>query len=113
MEASVSTARRVPPLIRRLVTTRADGRCEVCGQRERGLDLHHRMQRSVGGHDEAFNLLAVCRRCHDRIHSGPATSRTAGWLVDSWQDPLEVPVVMRDGTYLLDGMGGLARVRRE
>ena len=50
----------------RVVLRRAKGRCEVCG-RPAPLDVHHIVKRSQGGsHDPDWNLIALCRPCHDR-----------------------------------------------
>ena len=103
---------RVPPVVRVLLLTRARNRCELCGQKvEPGRwDPHHRKQTSVGGDDQLFNLLAVCRPCHDRVHADIGRGRVHGWLADSWADPLEVAVDLFDGRYILDGLGGMERV---
>lgn len=52
--------------LRPLILARAGGRCEnpLCRKRVR-LDLHHIVKRSQGGREDG-NLLALCRRCHDR-----------------------------------------------
>ena len=94
------------------ILERAHVRCELCGRRvqPKGWDAHHRKQRSVGGDDQLFNLLVCCRRCHDQVHRNIAGSRAAGWLVDSWADPLTVKVRLFDGWFTLDGLGGLERV---
>jgi hypothetical protein len=43
--------------------------CEVC-ERRPGTDPHHIQFRSQGGGDVAWNLLWLCRACHDDIHAG-------------------------------------------
>jgi predicted restriction endonuclease len=48
------------------VFAREKYRCRVCGQRK-GLDPHHIIKRSHGGDDASWNLLGVCRNCHDAI----------------------------------------------
>ena len=40
--------------------------CERCGAV--GVDIHHKIKRSHGGSDEAENLEALCRKCHNREH---------------------------------------------
>lgn len=51
---------------RRLVLERAGGLCEGCRQR-RAVQVHHTSYEHVG--DELlWELRAVCRECHDRIH---------------------------------------------
>lgn len=104
--------RPVTRLIRVALLERAHSRCEVCGQQvfRYTWDAHHRQQRSVGGDDQLFNLLLVDRRCHDMVHRDVAWSRTQGWLVDSWGDPLTTSVRLFDGRFTLDGLGGMAPV---
>jgi 5-methylcytosine-specific restriction endonuclease McrA len=72
-------ARREQPALRagrKAALERAGGRCETCGVGSRSLDVHHVIRRSrapgwVGLH-AAENLKALCRACHDAIHSGYA-----------------------------------------
>lgn len=40
--------------------------CAKCGKR--AVDIHHVVHRSRGGTDEAANLDALCRECHEEIH---------------------------------------------
>ena len=51
--------------------------CEICGRRSDGwLDPHHIHAKGMGaGHrmDHRFNLLAVCRCCHNKIHMANLT----------------------------------------
>jgi hypothetical protein len=61
---------------RRLVIGRAERRCEGCGRRVDGLQVHHRhYPRSFPGSDEwiaqekLFDLVAVCYECHQEIHA--------------------------------------------
>ena len=42
--------------------------CEICGKK--AVDIHHIKYRSQGGGNEIENLIALCRKCHDRAHSG-------------------------------------------
>lgn len=91
----------------RLVDTRDQGRCRICGRRvvanavtsvERA-EHHHIVKRSQGGPDTTANILLVCvSRCHDDIHvralvklSGDADlkderGRFAGVRVERWMD---------------------------
>jgi WhiB family redox-sensing transcriptional regulator len=68
---------------RRTAWTAREEWCEaatnVC--RGRASQLHHRKMRSHGGTNDPENLLAVCAWCHDYIHSHPAESYEAGWLI--------------------------------
>jgi len=46
-------------------------RCEWCGQPNRtGLDPHHLWTRGAGRLDIRINLIALCRACHQDVHSG-------------------------------------------
>lgn len=52
----------------RVVVLKRDGhRCRACGQTH-GLEVHHVVMRSLGGTDEASNLIALCRDCHTSVH---------------------------------------------
>lgn len=52
--------------LRALVLLRSNGRCEGCGRR-RAQDIHHLSYAHL--YDEfLFELVAVCRRCHERWH---------------------------------------------
>ena len=89
------TQHRIPSTVRVLVLLRAQGRCEYGGEPfwEPAI-LHHRQQRSLMGRDTPQNLVAVCWRHHAQIHDTNDYSR--GWLLRSWQDPLEEFVHLYD-----------------
>lgn len=81
----------IPPAVRRAVAERSGGWCELhCGRRAE--HQHHRRLRSQGGQHTLANLVALCGRCHTKIHANPAHSYEAGLLVHSWDDPADVPV---------------------
>jgi 5-methylcytosine-specific restriction endonuclease McrA len=40
--------------------------CEKCGAV--AVDIHHKKFKSQGGTDDVENLIALCRKCHDRAH---------------------------------------------
>ena len=42
--------------------------CEVC--KNQAVDIHHIKFKSHGGKDEINNLIALCRTCHEKAHSG-------------------------------------------
>ena len=52
--------------------------CEACGKAGY-LDLHHKAGRGKNLCDES-TFMAVCRRCHDAIHTRPSEARKMGWL---------------------------------
>lgn len=41
--------------------------CEICGVR--AVDIHHIVYRSRGGKNNIENLIALCRECHNKVHS--------------------------------------------
>ena len=45
--------------------------CEV--DRKIAVDLHHIIPKSQGGKDDINNIIALCRSCHDKAHSGILT----------------------------------------
>ena len=59
---------------RREVLRRDDYMCRHCERHEdmRGvsLEVHHIVPRSRGGSHENWNLVTMCRHCHDRAHNG-------------------------------------------
>lgn len=83
----------------RIVKERANGLCEVRASAEctgRHEATHHRKSRRFRDHRPG-NLLAVCDNCHtnaeDSIHRNPLRAHEHGWLVWSYEDPLDVPVL--------------------
>jgi hypothetical protein len=48
------------------VLVRAEMLCEWCRQRK-ATTVHHLHYETIG-HEEPRDLLAVCQRCHDRLH---------------------------------------------
>lgn len=51
----------------RAILSAADTKCSECGSKE-DLDIHHIVDLSKGGTNEASNLKVVCKTCHDKIH---------------------------------------------
>ena len=49
--------------------------CEICGS---DLDVHghHIKDYSFGGEATPENILVVCKKCHDKVHSGEITIDT-------------------------------------
>lgn len=94
---------------REVVLARSGGHCEACGARVtlESMHAHHRAARSGGRNDSPANLLGLCRRDHERVHSRPTMSRELGQIIPSWStaDPGEVPVELRDGCWLLGDDG--------
>ena len=89
---------------RDLVRERSSGICERCSA-ARAQHWHHRLDRSLGGKWHPANGLHTCPPCHLDVTS-PFGERRAlclrnGWVLETHQDPLKVPVLMRHG-YVFD-----------
>lgn len=41
--------------------------CEICGAV--AVDIHHKILKSQGGIDDIENLIALCRKCHNKEHN--------------------------------------------
>ncbi|MER7014528.1 HNH endonuclease signature motif containing protein [Saccharopolyspora sp. NPDC000359] len=105
---------------RTVVTHRAERHgwplCERCGV-ALGTNVHHRRPRGAGGSKDPAtntpsNLLLLCGSgttgCHGWVESNRAAAYRHGWLLRSWQVPLDVPVRIHDrGLVLLDDHGGM------
>ena len=73
----------VMPARRALVATLLAERpwCQRCGV-ERSTDVHEPLTRAQGGNIlDPENTRAICRRCHDHVHTHPAQSYAEGWLI--------------------------------
>ncbi len=63
--------RDISPAVARLVWLRDEGRCQTPGCRSsRGLEIHHVVPRSSGGHHGPSNLRLHCSACHAAQHAG-------------------------------------------
>jgi hypothetical protein len=73
----------IPPAVRRLVSVRDGGCCQIPGCRStRNLDLHHLEHRANGGGHEPSNIVTACGSCHRAIHEGHLiVSGTAGRVI--------------------------------
>ena len=60
----------IPARTRRLVSIRAGGRCEICGERA-ALEFHRTTHERVG-HERPDDVLALCPPCHTAAHRDPA-----------------------------------------
>lgn len=64
--------------------------CEKCGAGGQ-LEWHHRKNRSQGGTWQPSNGLRLCRFCHRQVTDTRPEYYDAGWCVQGWQDPTDVP----------------------
>ncbi|MGD9548538.1 MAG: HNH endonuclease [Candidatus Krumholzibacteriia bacterium] len=68
----------IPPRVRRTILRRARYACEYPGCSNTGfLEIHHRVPAAQGGTDEPANLIALCARCHRRLHEDEWAARAA------------------------------------
>jgi len=92
--------------LREIVYARCRGYCEKCGKAlPESWALHHRKLRSRGGLDEVPNLVALHHECHnlgtDSVHLNPANSQDYGFMVGSWQNPVECPITLSCGSIVI------------
>jgi hypothetical protein len=84
-----------PEPVRIAASRRSGWRCEVGSSvcTGKAAHFHHRKLRSH--RDQSLvNCLHVCATCHNYIHNaGISVAYMMGWLLHSWQDPAEVPVL--------------------
>ena len=96
-----------------IVEKRAGNYCESCGGRaQESMALHHRKLKSRGGLDTPANLIRVHHGCHnldtDSIHANPSWATDKGFMVSSWKEPEQTPMVYPDGRIvLLDNDGNV------
>ncbi|MFB9757875.1 RNA-guided endonuclease IscB [Ectobacillus funiculus] len=62
------------------VLTRDGYRCQSCKGKSKNkrLEVHHIIFRSVGGSDEESNLITLCKTCHDALHRGEIELKKGG-----------------------------------
>ena len=85
---------------------RHDGHCPWCGHPLPVLyAVHHRQLRSQGGDDSPANLVCLCHSCHNgstqAVHHQPSIAYERGFLVHSWDDPTEIPLLTASGGLVL------------
>lgn len=97
---ATSKRRREWPVVRDAVYLRDGQRCAMCGGYIHfgDLEVHHRKPRSQGGQDDMANLIALhggfsITSCHAKVHAHPRASYRHGFLVPSFADPQEWPVL--------------------
>lgn len=96
------------------VDARDAQRCVKCGRPLVGGSRHHRQLRSQGGKHTVENIVLMCGSgttgCHGFVHAHPAEARDMGWIVPSWEEPDETPMLTWRGWVLLTADGGLRRL---
>jgi hypothetical protein len=79
-----------PEEVRVKARLRSQGVCEVGSSACTGsaAHFHHRKLRRFKDHS-LVNCLHACSACHALIHDQPELSYMMGWMVRSWQEPVE------------------------
>ena len=70
--------RHIPNDVQKYVYERDKNKCKICGWTQenwsendpRILELHHLKEHKKGGANVEKNLMAICSKCHDEVHSG-------------------------------------------
>lgn len=88
----------IPTSTRKKVRRRDGDQCGRCGCP--GTEIQHRMRRREGGHSPS-NLALMCNTCHRWAHANPEEARQAGWVVPTYADPADVPMLTFSGWVLL------------
>lgn len=55
--------------VKSAVLNRDNYTCQICGEKDTRLEVHHIQFRSKGGSNRMDNLVTLCRDCHKQIHS--------------------------------------------
>ena len=88
------------------IVERQQGYCLWCeGPLGAYFALHHRKLRKQGGPDALTNLVALHHHCHNlgtgSVHLNPAKAYERGFLVRSWDDETQTPLVSASGATVL------------
>ena len=94
----------ISPKVRKRVQDRDswEGRncCIYCGN-PYGVEQHHFVERSRGGMGIEQNLVSLCHRCHQRLHSGETEIKNFCWeyLQEKYPGWEEKDLIYRKGDY--------------
>ena len=56
--------------VKSAVLNRDNYTCQICGEKDSRLEVHHIQFRSKGGSNRMDNLVTLCSNCHGKIHNG-------------------------------------------
>ena len=59
--------------VKSAVLHRDNYKCQICGEKQAKLEVHHIRFRSQGGSNSMDNLVVLCSECHSKVHSGELT----------------------------------------
>lgn len=93
------------PATRKVIHTRANGRCERCTS-SNPAETHHRRPRGMGGSKDLVtntpaNGVLLCSECHRDIESRRTKALQDGWLLRQAHDPRKVPVFYHSASWRL------------
>ena len=92
----------IPHSVREAVAARSGGHCDWCGEALCGVsEKHHRQPRGRGGEHTLANLTDLHPSCHQYVTEHPAEARGRGFMVSTWEDPADIPVLLWDGRVCL------------
>lgn len=81
-----------------VVAERAQGLCELCGNRSSYVSYHHRLKRSQGGQWNPENVVRVdgsgTTLCHGQIEANPNDAADIGFHVRPWEKPEDKPILL-------------------
>lgn len=100
--------------LRELILERDNWTCLGCGQDIRSgrwWSMQHRQARGVGGLNIAPNLVTFCgsatsQGCHLLAEARSDEMMARGFVVPSWNDPSEIPVILWTGQAVYLTMDG-------
>jgi hypothetical protein len=100
---------------RATVYARDDYRCCRCSSTDGPFAIHHRSGRRAGGSrlpekNALSNLVLVDDRCHTFLESRRMVGAGEGFIVPSWHDPAETPLLYRGRWVLLADDGSVENV---
>jgi hypothetical protein len=68
--------------LRSLILERDRYRCQICGEENKKLNVHHIKEKRNGGTDHKDNLITLCVNCHRRKHKNYDYLRACHRLTD-------------------------------
>ena len=91
--------------VRKVALARDGGKCLKC----LGVStvVHHRKIKGMGGTSDPevatglANLVSLCAWCHQDVHLHPEESYRTGYLVHSWDDPADIPLIVKPSAFYI------------
>lgn len=71
----MNNRKSIPSKTKKTIFKEAQSRCPFCGEESIDtLEIHHILEKSLGGTDTPENLILVCSNCHSKITAGAITN---------------------------------------